>query len=113
MTKKLVDGELIDLSPAEQAEYDARQEAPAVSLVPESVPMLNAHLALISAGWMPGVREYLDALPGAEGLLARTYFEKAQTVRRDHPLVQAIPTALGKTSSDVDALFVAAAALNP
>ena len=113
MTKKLVDGELVELSPTEQAEYDASQGAPTEQPVPDAVPMLNAHLALISAGWMPGVREYLDALPGAEGLLARTYFEKAQTVRRDHQLVQAIPAALGKTSAEVDALFVAAAALNP
>ena len=95
----------------EEAEIDARK-ATAPRVVPESVPMLNAHLVLIASGWMPGVREYLAAMEGVEGEQARAFFEMAQTCHRYHPLVQAIPAALGKTESEVDALFIAASRLS-
>lgn len=80
--------------------------------VPQSVPMLNAHLALIGAGWMPGVRFYMNSLTGTEGEQARAYFDKALTCRRDHPLVQNLAIVLRKTSAEVDALFIAAAKLD-
>lgn len=81
-------------------------------LVPERVPMLNAHLVLIDAGWMPALREYLDAMPGTEGEKARAYFVQALTLARDHDLVRSIPAALGKTEAEVDALFIAAGDLD-
>lgn len=79
---------------------------------PARVPMLNAHLVLIDAGWMPALRAHLDAMPGIEGEKARAYFAQALTLSRDHPLVQSIPAALGKTEAEVDALFIAAGELN-
>jgi hypothetical protein len=101
-----------DATPEEQAEIDARRAAAASPVVPERVPMLNAHLVLIDAGWMEGVQAYLDALPGPDGAKARAYFVQALTMERQHPLVLGIPAALGKTEADVDQLFTAAGALN-
>lgn len=83
----------------------------AAQIVPQSVPMLNAHLVLIGAGRMPAVRAYLDAIPGAEGEQARVYFDKALTMRRDHPLVLGIPPEI-MTEAEKDALFTAAGALD-
>lgn len=86
--------------------------APVVApTVPQSIPMLNARLTLIGAGWMAGVKSYLAAIPGIEGEKAREYFETSMTMRRNNPLVRGIPAALGKTEAEVDALFISAAAL--
>lgn len=79
-----------------------------VAEVPEWIPMLNAHLVLIEDGWMPDVRAYLDGLTGIEGEQARAYFDKAQTMRRDHPLVQGFP----RTDAEKDALFIKAKGLD-
>ena len=102
-----------DATPEEQADIDARRAAAAIPVVPQSVPMLNAHLALIAAGWMTSIKAYLDALTGPAGDAARAYFTLAQTMRRDHDLVLSIPAALGKTEAEVDDLFIQAAALDP
>lgn len=80
-------------------------------VVPEVVPMLNAKLAMIEADWMGDVTAYLDAIPGKDGELARTFFAEALTMRRDHPLVLGIPSAIGKTEAEVDALFIVAGAM--
>lgn len=101
-----------DSTPEEDAQREADIGAAAAPTIPQRVPMLNAHLVLIECGWMPEIRAYLNAIPGAAGEKARTYFDKAQTMARDHDLVLAIPAALGKTEAEVDALFVAAATLN-
>lgn len=81
------------------------------TVVPQSVPMLNAHLVLIEAGWMPGILAYLDALPEPSRSKALAYFNLALTMERNHALVKGIPAALGKPEAEVDALFVAASAL--
>ena len=98
----------------EEIEWAAAQAAyeNAPPPVPASIPMLNAHLTLIAHGWMADVMAYLASLPGVEGDQARIYFDKAQTMRRDHPLVKGIPAAIGKTEDEVDALFIAAEALD-
>lgn len=80
----------------------------AVVVAPDRVPMLNAHLVLIDAGWMDDIVAYLDAIPGPDGAKARAYFAQALTMERTHPLVLGIPAALGKTEAQVDALFIAA-----
>lgn len=79
--------------------------------VPTSVPMLDARLTLIAAGKMPAVKAYLNALPGAEGEQAREYFEYALSMKRDHPLVLAIPDEI-MTEAEKDQLFIAAGELN-
>lgn len=95
-------------TPEEDAQRALDIAAAAIPVVPAEVPMLNARLALIGAGWMDGVTAYLQSLPGVEGEQARAYFDYAQNIRRDHPLVTSIPEALGKTPEEVDMLFVMA-----
>lgn len=85
--------------------------APA-AVVPDRVPMLNAHLVLIEAGWMPQVEAFIDAMPEPNRSLARAYLVQSLTMARDHDLVRAIPTALNKTEAEVDALFIKAGAMN-
>lgn len=86
--------------------------APPAPTVPVRVPMLNAHLVLIDAGWMDSVTAYINAIPGPDGAKARAYFSQALTMERTNPLVMGIPAALGKTEADIDTLFIAAGALH-
>lgn len=81
-------------------------------VVPQVVPMLNARLAMIEAGWMADVKAYLASLTGIEGEQAREFFEFALTMRRDHALVEGFRVATRKTHEEVDKLFLAAGALN-
>lgn len=112
MYKTMDNGVERDCTAEEIAEIEARRAHGAQPVVPARVPMLNAHLVLIDAGWMPQLRAHLDAMPGADGEKARAYFDKALTMARDHELVLSIPAVLGKTEAEVDQLFVAAGALN-
>lgn len=79
--------------------------------VPESVPMLNARLALYAAGWLADVEALFAAMEGEQGDLARIYWATAKTVRRDNEVVSWALAHLGKTPQEADALFIAAAAL--
>jgi len=79
-------------------------------MVPARVPMLNAHLELIEAGWMPAVDAFIEAMPEPDRSLAQAWLAQALTMARDHPLVLAIPAALGKTETEVDELFIRAGA---
>lgn len=82
------------------------------ALPPESVPMLNARLALIQEGHMSAVNAALSASPGVDGEKARTFFEFAQNVRRDHWVVEALRDALDLTVEQIDRLFILAATLD-
>lgn len=84
---------------------------PVAPVVPAVVPMLNAHLVLIESGKFDALQAHLEAMPGKDGKIARAYFDKALTMRRDHPLVSAIKPALNWTDAEIDALFLAADAL--
>lgn len=82
---------------------EAAQSIAAAS-VPESVTMRQARLALLAAGALASV----DAAVAAAGDAAKIEWEFAQEVRRDWPLVNQLTAALGWTSEQVDALFIAA-----
>ncbi len=82
-----------------------------VVVVPQEIPMINAHLMLAEADWMDGVEAYIAGLPKKERQKANAYLHKSPTMRRQHPLVLAIPAAMNKTEAQVDALFIEAAAL--
>ena len=99
-----------DATPSEIAEINQAQ-ASAPPLVPQSVPMRNARLALYSAGRLTQVEDYIAALEGVEGDLARIDWATALTVRRDSPIVAKLMILLNLASAEVDALLVAAAAL--
>lgn len=98
-----------DATPDEVADINERREQASIPVVPQSVPMLNAHLVLIETGRMAAVRTFLDAMAGPAGEAARAYFDKALTMRRDHPLVMAMPWP----ENEKDELFIAADKLVP
>ncbi len=79
--------------------------------VPVSVSMRQARLALLGAGLLAAVNDAVAAMPGVEGEAARIEWEYARDVRRDSPLVQGLSGVLGLDAAQLDALFVAAAAL--
>lgn len=95
-----------DMTPAEETQRLA-DIAEATSTVPQSVPKLNARLALIAAGYWTDVVAFV----AEQGEVALAYLEDAQTMRRDNQLVNAWAAARGKTDAEVDALFIAAALL--
>ncbi|MCY0910829.1 hypothetical protein [Massilia antarctica] len=101
-----------EMTAAELAQWEIDIAAAAVPVVPASVPMLNARLALIAAGHMAAVKTYVDTMPGAGGEQARAYLEYAQTVRRDHPLVEGIRQVLQLTPADIDTLFITAVTID-
>lgn len=79
--------------------------------VPQVVEMRQARAALIRAGLDEAVDAAVRAIPGVEGKLAVNDWERALTLRRDHPLVAALTPSLGITSEQLDALFTEAAKL--
>lgn len=83
---------------------------PPAPAVPEVVSMRQARIALLAAGHLAAVTAAVAAMPGIEGDVARIEWEYAQDVRRDSPLIGSLAPAVGLSSEQVDALFVAAAA---
>lgn len=107
-----VNGVMRDATPAEIAEIEARKAAAQVPVVPASIPMLNAHLVLIEAGWLPLIEAHIENMPPAERATTNAYLNLAPLMHRNHPLVLSIPAALSKTEAEVDALFIAAGKLD-
>lgn len=97
-----------DFQPLDDAELLPAEDAPLV--VPQRIPMLNAHLELIESGWMDAVRTHIDTLPQPQRAMAHAYLDKAETMSRTNDLVLAIPAAIDKTSAEVDEMFIRAAA---
>lgn len=73
-------------------------------VVPEAVPMLNAELVLIGAGYWDDVQAFV----AARGPYALAFLTRAQTMRRDNVLVNAWATARNITEAQLDGLFIAA-----
>lgn len=111
--KKLVNGVEVEMSAEEQAalqaEWTAAQNAPV--LVPQSVTMRQARLALLQAGLLGSVNAAIAALPSPHKEAATIEWEYSQTVERNRPFVLTLGAALNLTSAQLDALFVQAATL--
>ena len=73
--------------------------------------MRQARLALLGAGKLAAVDAAIDAMPEPQKSAARIEWEYAAEVRRDNDFIAWLAPALGMTDAQVDALFVAAAAL--
>lgn len=76
-------------------------------IVPKSVTMRQARLALLGAGLLGAVETAITQAGAAAGI----EWEYAQSVDRDYGLVPTMAAALGLTDAQLDALFVVAAAL--
>lgn len=84
-----------------------REMAEPVVSVPDAISMRQARLALLQADLLSAVDAAVDSLDTA----ARIEWEYATEVRRDSVLVAMLAPALGLDDKQVDALFIAAAAL--
>lgn len=101
--------EVIDLTPQEIEEVNARQAESAPA--PGVVTMRQARLALLSAGLLSLVDGAVKALKGPEGEAARIEWEYAGAVERQWPLVLSLGASLGLTEQQLDDLFLLAATL--
>ena len=91
-----------------QAEIDATINAP---VVPQTVTMRQARLALLGAGKLAMVDTAIDSMPEPQKSAARIEWEYSNEVQRHNGFVAALGPALGMTSAQIDALFIAAAKL--
>jgi hypothetical protein len=85
--------------------------APGPQPVPSSVSMRQARLALLGAGALAGVDAAITALPEPTRTAARITWEYSGEVQRHNGLVSQLGPALGLTEAQIDALFIAAAAI--
>lgn len=87
---------------------------PAV-VVPAEVTMAQARIALSRAGvTQAAVDDVIAALPaGATRTEAAIWWDKSNTVRRNSGNVATLAPALGLDAAALDALFIAAAAIQP
>ena len=83
----------------------------AVNGVPLAVTMRQARLALLGAGKLSQVATAIAALPEPARTAAQIEWEYSNEVQRQNGIVSQLGPALGLTSAEIDALFVAAAAL--
>lgn len=77
-------------------------------VVPESVTMMQARLALLNAGRLNEAEAFINDMGGADGEAARIQWQYATEVLRDWPLVAILAQQLGMTDEQLDHLFVAA-----
>lgn len=95
-------GELVPEAQAEGLPSEPDPPPP----VPTSVPAHHLRRALRAAGMLAAVKSYMDALPDDDEM--RESWEYAPYFRRDAVGIEAARVALGLTTAQVDALFVAA-----
>ena len=79
--------------------------------VPRIVTMRQARLALLGAGKLAAVNAAINALPSPTKEAAMIEWEYSQEVNRQNGLVAQLAPLLGMTDADLDALFIAGAAL--
>lgn len=81
-------------------------------VIPASVTMRQARLALLGVGLLDGVEKAMAAIPDAtQRRAAQIEWEYSAEVHRDRPWVVSMSTALGLSSAQLDQLFVQAAQL--
>jgi len=73
--------------------------------------MRQARLALLNAGLLSSVDAAIDAMSEPSRSAARIEWEYSNELQRENALVLALAPALGLTSEQVDALFIAASTL--
>jgi hypothetical protein len=80
-------------------------------MIPQTVTMRQARLALLGAGMLDDVNTAINNLPSPQKEAAQIEWEYSQEVHRNKALVAALLPALGMTSEQADQLFIAAAQL--
>lgn len=80
-------------------------------IVPKSVTMRQARLALLQAGKLQAVNNAIAEMTGDQGEAARIEWDYSNEVRRTQPLTLALAQVIGMTEEEMDALFIEAAKL--
>ena len=78
-------------------------------LIPATVSMRQARLALLAADLLDPVETAIAAMDGAAGRAAQIEWEYATEVKRDSPLVAGLVQALQLDEETLDKLFLEAA----
>lgn len=79
-----------------------------VVLIPQSVTRRQFKLALLGIGLLDNVEGVISA---STDRALQINWTEALDFRRDNPFVASMATALGKSEAEIDALFIAAAAI--
>lgn len=79
--------------------------------IPQSLTMRQARLALLDAGKLSSVDSAINSMPSPQKERAQIEWEFSNEVQRTNGVVSAIGPLIGLSETDIDALFVAGAAL--
>lgn len=85
---------------------------PIVQIVPQTVSMRQARLALLGAGRLDAVTAAIAAMTGPSGQAAQIEWEYSQEVWRNKALVLALGPTLGLSSEQLDDLFITASQID-
>ena len=80
-------------------------------VVPVSISMRQARLALLQAGLLSAVEAAINDLTEPDKSAARIEWEYATEMRRDHALIAALAVEMQLSDQQIDELFIAAAGL--
>lgn len=80
-------------------------------IIPQSISMRQARLALLQAGLLSSVEAAIDAIAEPERTAARIEWEYATEMKRDHTLIETLAVGLSLTPEQIDQLFQTAVAL--
>ena len=79
-----------------------------LALVPTSITMRQARLALLGAGLLDTVNNAISAMTGAAGQEAQIIWQYSNTVELDNPLITSLASSLNLTSDQINSLFTTA-----
>lgn len=85
--------------------------APPPVVIPDTVSMRQARLALYQEGELDQVQPLIDAMMEPAKTTTQISWDYATIVQRDDDLVVQLSAAMGLTSDDLDTLFTLAATL--
>ena len=91
--------------------YDAGGFSGHGPVVPAEITMRQARLVLDAGGYIAAINAAIAAMPSPQKEQAAIEWEYSNTVQRHNGFVSALGPALGLTEVQIDALFVAGAAL--
>lgn len=113
-------GDVIDIVEAELSfmqsqyqewQYRQAEDLPVLPVVPASITMRQARLALHSQGLYAAVGAAIDALPDPPKTAAIIEWEYSNEVQRRNGFVSSIAPILGLTEAQIDDLFLLGATL--
>jgi DnaJ-domain-containing protein 1 len=103
---------LRDMTPEEEAAFDALQAEASKPVIPQKVTRRQARQALLLRGRLDQIQPAIDALVDpTQRALAQIEWDDSQDFERDRPLLIQIGTAIGLDAAGLDDLFVYASTL--